>query len=183
MHGGLHTSLEVQLLPFTLSIHDRRIKHSMPQSDCNDAVFQTFDGAQEELEEFVMDNWAPALQATFGDQWREHLQAELSASEFRAAGNEASTSGHAFDSLLPKPLEEPGHGVPEAAFLEEGPSSSQDPQHRARTFEARSMEVQHICCLQLHDTTVGLRLRQSSLHLSATHVGSTQVCCIFNLNV
>ena len=110
-----------------------------------------------------MDNWAPALQATFGDQWREHLQTELSASEYRAAGNEASTSGHAFDSLLPKPLEEPGHGVPEAAFLEGSPSSSQDPQHRARTFEARSMEVQHICYLQLHDTIVGLYGQHASM--------------------
>ena len=122
-----------------------------------------------------MDNWAPALQATFGDQWREHLQTELAASEYRAAGNEASTSSHAFGSLLPKPLEEPGHGEAEAAFLDEDPSSSQDPQHRGRTFEARSMEVQHISCLQLHDVTLGLHQSQSRLHVSAMHVDSLQV--------
>lgn len=62
---------------------------------------------QEDLKAFLMDNWAPQLQAAFGNQWREHFQAEAGDAE----------DSLIFQGLLPKDLGTPGRGDPDLLRL------------------------------------------------------------------
>lgn len=104
---------------------------------------------QEDMRSFVLNNWSPALQAAFGDHWREHFQSKPQTC--RSDDDSGASSSHVFEGLLPRapailedPNEEeepdydsPGGSEKDAAeqdfFLNRG--------SRIRTFESRNMEV------------------------------------------
>lgn len=101
------------------------------------------------MRSFVLNNWSPALQAAFGDHWRDHFQPKAQHHP-HSEDNSGASSSHVFDSLLPKPsaiieeihgedpqLSTPGvsdhEGTEQDFFMGRG--------SRIRTFETRSMEV------------------------------------------
>ncbi len=103
---------------------------------------------QEDMRSFVLNNWSPALQAAFGDHWREHFQSKAQPS--RSDDDSGASSSHVFEGLLPRSpavLEEP-HIQEEPDFDSPG-ESEKDAEHefflsrgsRIRTFDSRDMEV------------------------------------------
>jgi hypothetical protein len=106
---------------------------------------------QEDMKAFVMENWSPALQAAFGDDWREHFQPKADAVRGDAQGG--ASSSHLFEGLVSrldakrevtKPQwtrpEDELEGSPMYGEREVG-TDDYFRGSRVRTFEARSMEV------------------------------------------
>lgn len=95
-------------------------------------------GEQEDLKAFVMDNWAPTLQAAFGEQWREQLEAEVSDSGRLRDG--ILVPSHVFEGLLPKSLiiADPGQAG-EASSSASGHNVAAN--RRSPAFDGGSVEV------------------------------------------
>jgi len=103
------------------------------------------------MKAFVMENWSPALQAAFGDHWREHFQPKADAG--RGDGQGGASSSHLFEGLVSRldakrEVTKPQWTRPEDE-LEDSPTYGGREMgtddyfrgSRVRTFEARSMEV------------------------------------------
>ena len=133
---------------------------------------------QEDMRSFVLNNWSPALQAAFGEHWREHFQARPQHS--RSDDDSGASSSHVFEGLLPRSTavleeancEDPAFGSPRESdrdgaeqelFLGRG--------SRIRTFETRSMEVRPYH-LHQHEHSLGnCRARQAMIFsLPSVHV-------------
>lgn len=102
------------------------------------------------MKSFVLNNWSPALQAAFGDHWREHFQAK--SQNTRSDDDSGASSSHVFEGLLRSPTlveeaqcGEQQYGSPSCSEKDLASGAEQDfylgRGGRIRTFETRSMEV------------------------------------------
>ena len=104
---------------------------------------------QADMRSFVLNNWSPALQAAFGDHWRDHFQPKTQHNS-RSDDDSGASSSHIFDNLLPRSSavieeihgDDPDLGSPRGSdrdvaeaefYLGRG--------SRIRTFERRTVEV------------------------------------------
>ena len=88
-----------------------------------------------------MDNWAPTLQAAFGEQWREQFQAEVSDGGRLRDG--ILVPSHVFEGLLPKSLIIPDpQGTGEASTSNSGAAMTHGlAGRRSHAFDVGSVEV------------------------------------------
>ena len=106
---------------------------------------------QEDMKSFVLNNWSPALQAAFGDHWREHFQSKPQ--HARSDDDSGASSSHVFEGFLPMspailedaPGEEQHYGSPGCSDKELPSEAERDfylgRGGKIRNFETRSMEV------------------------------------------
>jgi len=100
------------------------------------------------MKAFVMENWSPALQAAFGDHWREHFQPKADA----GGGQAGASSSNLFEgsvgrldakreTVKPQWIRPEDDSEDEPTYSERERDEEYCRGSRVRTFETRSLEV------------------------------------------